>query len=131
LISLILSFIVTTGIASQYDAGVMSNVIHTRQTARVSQALPTNLPDVDGYIAVEECDRVGDIVDLRPSHQEEWESFLIADCSGHQSTSNWMQRNNIIAEVDHQTAVRWETVGYGIEIEIREPIYTTHKHPME
>ena len=46
------------------------------------------------------------------------ELFLVVDCSGHTETSEWMFSNNIVAEVDYNTALRWNTVGRGIKVEI-------------
>jgi len=79
--------------------------------------LPKDLPDVDGFVAVEDCSRIGDIVYVR-FEGGLWESFLIADCSGSRETSRWMDRNGIGFEVDYATAVRWDTVGYGADVEI-------------
>jgi len=104
--------VVATGVASQYDPGVMERTIRVRQAGRVAMPLPQTLPETDGAIAVLECGRIG----------ETWyfmfpdgtiELFLIADCAGDASTRNWMVRNNILAEVDGPTALRHRFVGRG------------------
>ena len=104
-------------IASQYDPGVMDRVIATRQAGLTSMNLPQALPKVDGYIALESCARIGEIVRIR--HEgDPWESFLVTDCSGHVETTDWMLRNNIFGEVDYETAVRWNVLGRGAKIEV-------------
>ena len=103
--------------ASQYAPGVFDRVVAARQAGRTAKDLPTPLPDVDGFIAVVDCDQIGDIWTLRPVGQVQWETFLVADCSGHAETTAWMTEQNIICEVGHRTATRWKTVGRGIKVE--------------
>jgi len=103
------------GWASQYAKGVTERVIRQRQ--RWSQ-LPDPLPPVDGYIASLYCNQIGETWKMRPASTEEWETFLVVDCSGHYSTSSWMLRNNILCEVDYETALRWKTIGRGIRVEV-------------
>ena len=105
--------------ASQYARSVFDRVVAVRQAGRTAKDLPTPLPDVDGFIAVADCDQIGDIWALRPVGQVWWETFLVADCSGHATTTGWMTKNRIIAEVDYETALRWNTVGKGIKVEVR------------
>jgi len=120
LTKIMIVFTLVSGWASQYAPGVMERVVRVRQSGRTSMDLPVELPDVDGFIAVEDCDRIGDIVYIRREGTEKWYSFLVADCSGHAETTSWMERNNILIEVDYETAVRWDTVGRGIKIELME-----------
>jgi hypothetical protein len=122
MIKIVIIITLMTGYASQYAPGVMDRVIRVRQSGRTSMDLPQKLPNVDGYVAVEACDRIGDIIYLRPEGYDEWEKFLIVDCSGHQETTAWMLRNNILVEVDAKTAQRWNTVGRGIKIEMKEMV---------
>lgn len=114
---LALAFLIVSGWASQYDPGVAERVIAVRQTRRVAGTLPETLPPVDGFIAVEDCRHIGETWFLRPEGTDKWSAFLVIDCSGHTETSRWMREGNILVEVDHQTAVRWNTVGRGIRIE--------------
>lgn len=108
------------GWASQYDANVMERVIAVHQAGRTASTLPMNVSSYEVFLAVEDCSLVGREVEIRPLGGQ-WELALIADCSGHQSTSEWMTRNNILVEIDHVTAIRWDTVGRGIKVEIRLP----------
>jgi len=85
----------------------MESVIRVRQSGRTRMGLPAELPEVDGYIAVEKCSQIGEIWYLRPEGGEGVESFLVVDCSGSIKTSEWMMRNNILVEVDWGTVLRW------------------------
>lgn len=105
----------TVGIASQYDIGIMPRVVSRQQ--RLGR-LPDDLSIFDGFIAVQCCTDVGKFYLLRPLGAERWELFAAADCSGSVETTAWMRRNRILAEVDFATAVRWQTIGRGIEIEM-------------
>ena len=109
--------IVAIGIASQYGNGVSERVIHVRQTKRVHAPLPLELPVTNGYIAVKDCEHIGEVWYLRPIGGNKVESFLVIDCAGSTETIAWMNRNNILVEVDYNTAKRWNTVGRGIKIE--------------
>lgn len=106
---------VIVGWASQYGAGVSERVIRKRQEFN---QLGSDLPPVDGFVALVTCDRLGEVVWIRPVGAEVWERFLVIDCSGHANTTSWMNSSGILAEVDHETAVRWSTVGRGIRIEM-------------
>ena len=97
------------GTASQYGPGVMELVIQNRQ---VIKSLPRELPQVDGYIAVYNCNHIGSVWRINN------ERFLVADCAGDDSTRWWMWWNGIDVEVDYQTALRWHTVGTGHEVTI-------------
>ena len=124
---IVLCFLILTGRASQYGPGVMDSVIAVRQSGRTAYSLPAQLPIVDGYVAVPDCERIGSIISVRPVGTEKWESFLVVDCaskSDHQSETDprsgyqWMMDGNVLVEVDHKTAVRWDTVGRAIDIEV-------------
>jgi hypothetical protein len=41
----------------------------------------------------------------------------VADCAGPDAV-DWMAANGILLEVGYETAVRWGTVGRGIEVEV-------------
>jgi hypothetical protein len=115
-------FLLTTlvfGICSQYDPGVMESVIRTRQAGYTSRRLPRSLPKVDGYIAVKDCREIGNIVWMRKLGDIEWETFLIVDCASKDDGGyQWMDTNNVIAEVDFETAKRWGVIGHGVNIEM-------------
>lgn len=122
---------ILVGGASQYDPGVMDIVIENRQHHKAFPYLPDPLPAVDGYVAVVDCDKIGSLLLARPVGSEAWESFLIVDCAGPQlrldsmTGGEWMRANNILIEIDHETAVRWDTVGRGIQVEVFSDAATT------
>lgn len=119
--SKLLAIILATGIASQYGPGVMPRVIQTRQ--RLGD-LPQNISGYDGYIAVANCRYIGHTAYILP-HGGELERFLVADCASKsdqqgpgddRSGYEWMTSEGIVAEVDYETARRWNTVGRGIRV---------------
>ena len=123
-IELILTgWLLLTGTASQYDPGVFEIVITNRQARRTEFNLPAVLPQTDGFIAVENCEDIGQIWYIQ-SPTGRWESFLVADCAGPQlrpdglTAAEWMRNNNIVVEVDGATAERWDTVGAGIGVQV-------------
>jgi hypothetical protein len=99
------------GIASQYAPGVMERTVAIRQSGRTAHHLPQQLPPHDGYIAVLDCQRIGEVWTVH--YRGIVERLLVADCSGHAETSAWMSRNRIVGEVDYETARRWGVVGRG------------------
>lgn len=114
LLSLLLSAQCVTGWLSQYHIAPTLEVIRNRSVhGRTAYTLPANWRNYDVLVAVEDCKRLGEtgVVTWR----EHSGTFLVIDCSGHKSTSEWMRRNNIIAEVDGFTAKRWNTVGRGMK----------------
>jgi len=109
---------ILSGFASQYSPGVMESVVRVRQSGRTAMDLPAVLPAVDGFVAMEDCAMIGQIVYIRPKGETEWDSFLVADCSGHAETSAWMERNDILVEFGYNAAKRYGTIGRGLEIEL-------------
>jgi hypothetical protein len=116
--------VITTGWASQYGRSVMERTVELRQ--RWGQ-LPEDLSGYDGFVAAQECADIGKVVYLRPVEWKRWERFLVADCASkndRQSDTDprsgwqWMVSQNILVEVDFQTAARWQTIGRGIRIEM-------------
>lgn len=101
---------VREGWASQYES--QKTVMDTVEARQGWDHLPTPLPDVDGYVAVADCKRIGEEV-LLYREGVGLERFLVFDCSGHVETSRWMLDNNILVEVDRETAERWDIVGQG------------------
>lgn len=115
--------ILLTGTASQYAPGKMESVITVRQIpGKTNYLVPQNLTQYDGFIAMESCAELGNEYYLRPVGIDNWELFLVVDCSGHTETTDWMTVNNIIVEIDYNTAVRWGTVDYGIKVELAKKV---------
>ena len=116
MIALILATsLILSGISSQYAGGVMEGVIAYRQNNPTAYPLPEKLPEVDGYLATRDCHHIGEVVYVL--HNGNLEKFLVVDCaSGADGTIPWMNRNGIVIEVDHNTAVRWGTVGRGCNV---------------
>jgi hypothetical protein len=110
-----------SGYVSRYNPGVFQQVIRTRIEKGYGY-VPDDWRSYDGYLAVLDCGDVGDEVWARPGPGHRWERMLIADCSGHASTTYWFRVNGIVAEVDHATYMRWREAGYwsekGLTIEI-------------
>jgi len=100
------------GWASQYAPGVMDTVVLQRQAWG---QLPADLSGYDGFVARPLAEEIGDTVYLRPAGQTEWEQFLVVDCGCPQGRE-WMLSNDILVEVDYETAVRWDTVGRGLRV---------------
>ncbi len=109
----LLVFMVVTGVASQYDPGVMDQVV---QYQHRKGSIDSNLDNYDGFVATPGCD-IGDVIIARPAGSNKWESFLVVDCAGSDGAYGWMTRNNILFEVDYETAERWDTIGRGINVE--------------
>jgi hypothetical protein len=120
---LLAGLVFLTGTASQYAPGLMEKVVANRQAGRTAYDLPDPLPEVDGYAAVLDCEEIGSVWLVRPQGGE-WERLLVADCAGSQLRADgltggeWMRANGVLLEVDYRTAVRWNTVGRGIGVEV-------------
>lgn len=100
----------------------MGSVVRTRQAGLTAYSLPQEIPAyVDGFIAVVECDRIGDLVTV--VYEDFVETMMVADCSGHVETTRWMDRNNILMEVGHETALRWDVVGRGAKVSVVTEFY--------
>lgn len=120
--------IVLVGIASQYAPGVMDKTIAIRQIpGKTAYTVPQDLSKYDGFVAMESCSELGNEYYVKPAESTTWELFLVVDCSGHSSTSEWMKRNNIIVEVDYETAKRWNTIGKGVKIEMAVKVNTRYE----
>lgn len=120
--NVILAMLAICGVASQYAPGKMQEVIHVRQTGQTSYTPPQDLSKYAGFIAMESCAELGNEYYIKPANSNRnFELFLVVDCSGHKKTTSWMLGNNIIAEVDYNTADRWRTIGYGIDILMLAP----------
>lgn len=108
--------ILAHGIASQYAPGVMERVVAYRQTRPVAYALPADLPTVAGYVAVLECEHIGEVWTLRINDGTP-ERYLVADCAGDAATRDWMTRGGVLVEVDYETAERLGFVGRAASVE--------------
>lgn len=110
------------GRASQYAKGVMSRVVRYRQARG---ELPLDLSAYMGAVARPECADIGDEVWLRPAGGE-WELFIVADCGSKSdaresdglSGYEWMIQGNVLVEVGHETALRWDCVGRMMPVEM-------------
>lgn len=99
----------------------MEDVIEYR--LRHDQIPPSLGVEVDGYVAVPYCQDLGKVVLARPEGSEEWETFLVADCgSVYDGGRQWMLQNDVLIEVGHATATRWNTVGQMKDVEATAPI---------
>lgn len=111
LIALVLAlFSAYHGWASQYGSNTVTDV--TLEARQGWGHLPEDVSMYDGFVATESCDHIGKEMYL---YREGigLEFFAVFDCSGHASTTRWMKANNILVEIDHRTAVRWDVVGEG------------------
>jgi hypothetical protein len=121
--------IAVSGIASQYAPGVMERVVLTRQAGITSHDLPPVIVGVSGFIAVEDCNSIGEIWNVRGPKGVE--RLMVADCSGNETTTDWMSRNNIVMEVDHLTARRWGSIGKGVGVTATSACRATRRYRSE
>jgi len=59
----------------------------------------------DVFLAVADCSRIGEYVHVRIDGND-WQTGLIFDCAvqdNSDGTLDWMEQNNILAEIDHIT----------------------------
>ena len=97
---------------SQYSPGTMDQVLLNRGMSHIQ---------ADGYLAVRDCGKIGQTAWLRPVGQPHWERFVVADCSmppGTDGAYEWMTNNNIVGEIDYDTAVRWGVVGRAARVQV-------------
>ena len=109
----LIALTLTSGWTSHYAPGVMEQVIENRLEWGHIQS--TNY---SGFTAVPECSRIGDVILARAD--SEWEILLITDCARENNEDGayeWMVSNQILLEVDWETAVRWGAVGGGTKIQ--------------
>lgn len=94
---------VDSGFISQYAKSPTDGTLHYRKY----ESMEIEDIDYDAYIAVKDCSMIGEEVWLQLWY-DDYESgplkAVVFDCSGHVDTSEWMEEDNIIAEVDWYTA---------------------------
>ena len=87
----------------------MHHTILARQGDMTAYSLPSELPLVAGYAAVQDCSRIGETFYLKPGGSDYWERFLATDCGGGaDGGAAWMRNNNVLVEVDWKTWTRWQ-----------------------
>ena len=92
--------LVVGGWASAYAPGVMEATVAARmEHGYWFTPPPRNWYEAAGYVAVNDCTRVGEMATLIDPGGREWR-VLVADCGGADGGSDFMTRNNIIAELD-------------------------------
>lgn len=118
--TVLLAALAVNGWASAYSPGVMEATVAARmEHGYWFTEPPHNWYQAAGYVAVNDCTRVGEMATLIDPGGREWR-VLVADCGGDDGGSEFMARNNIVAELD---AGLWErlTAAHGrpLRIEVR------------
>lgn len=102
------------GQAAYYNPGVFKQVVAIRQAGWTANPLPKKLPKIIGFVARQNCNEIGQHLYICHHSEGCKGPYLIADCAnkieGHDKA---MQRKNIIAEVDYNTAIRWKVTKLG------------------
>jgi hypothetical protein len=110
IIALIVALACSLGTLSQYDQPSTDEVLANRSVSgRTAYLLPDKRDGVTGYIAVYECERIGEVVTV--SWSDHVEKLMVFDCAGDDETRHWMKQENVIGEVDYYTARRWDMLG--------------------
>lgn len=110
IITLIVAVACSMGTLSQYDRPSTDEVLHNRSVSgQTAHMLPDKRDGVTGYIAVYECERIGQVVTV--SWSVHVETLMVFDCAGDDETRQWMKQWNVIGEVDYYTARRWGMLG--------------------
>lgn len=122
LLAAALAVVGVDGWASAYDVGVMeATVAYRMEHGYWFTSPPRDWYQAAGYVAVNDCTRVGEMATLIDPGGREWR-VLVADCGGDEpgAGSTWMTANDIVAELD---AAMWErlTAAHGrpLRIEVR------------
>jgi hypothetical protein len=114
IIALIVAVACYTGTLSQYDRSPTEMVLDNRSVVgQTAYTLPENHAGVSGYIAVYDCEWIGQVVTV--SWANHVERLMVFDCAGDDETRQWMKRGNVIGEVDFYTARRWGMLRQGIQ----------------
>jgi hypothetical protein len=122
MVNVMLAAVAVAGWASAYDPGVMdATVAYRMEHGLWFTPPPHDWYQVAGYVAVNDCARVGEVATLVDPGGREWR-VLVADCGGAEVNGGaaWMTTNNIVAELD---AALWQrlTAAHGrpLAIEVR------------
>lgn len=114
IMTLIVALACSMGTLSQYDLPSTHEVLSNRSVfGRTAYMLPAQREGVTGYIAVYECERIGEVVTV--SWSDHVEKLMVFDCAGDDETRQWMRRGNVIGEVDYYTAQRWGMLGRAMQ----------------
>jgi len=101
-----------TGHAAYYAKGRMMEVVRVRQAGWTAGDLPVELPPCIGFVAT--CGEIGSQVWLYHASEGLRGPYLVADCcnqmEGHCAR---MHKRGIVAEVDWNTARRWQVLRVG------------------
>jgi len=111
--------LLVTGLTSRYSPGVMQATINAR--IEMGQLSAHSVAAHDGYVAVLDCGRIGDTLWIMVNDGRNWQTgelvdggrwqrVLVTDCAARQNwdgTQEWMRANNILTELDYQTAARY------------------------
>ena len=107
---------IDVGHAAYYDHGVMEQVVRIRQAGWTASPLPEELPNVLGFVAVKDCDRIGQMVALWHGSEGWTFPYLVSDCANKLEKHDLeLERKGIVVEVDFNTAARWQVLGLGPE----------------
>lgn len=114
--------LVASGWASQYAKGVELDPIYNRTTGRATPAIRQDHEQFDGYAAARYPEDIDTVWVVCPEDTKlECRTLLVIDCaSSNDGTLDWMYAGNIVLEIDHNSAVAWDTVGYGIRVNVYE-----------
>lgn len=115
--TILIVYLILSGIASQYAPGVMENTIKVRQSGKTAYTVTQDISQYQVFVATEDCSMLGKEFYL--IHNNQTLHGLVVDCSGHIETSAWMKHNNIVCEVDYNTAKLFNSIGKGFPVELR------------
>lgn len=114
LIALLSHITIDVGYAAYYNPGIMEQVVAIRRAGWTASPLPKELPPVVGFVAVKDCDRIGQIVALWHESEGWAYPYLVSDCANRlEGHDEMMEKKGIVVEIDYNTAARWQVLGYG------------------
>jgi len=112
--------LIATGWSSHYAPGVMDKVIYNRTNGYATPAIRQDYEGFDGYAASRYPEEIDTEVMICPIDESlPCRHILVVDCAGvADGALQWMLDGNIWYEVDYDTAVLWDTIGYGFPVRI-------------